>query len=275
MRPVTARSTLLVRNLLDPTEGNRSTLRRASMAEVPAGSASGASGLGTRLKWYVLLGMSPSTFSSSRSSGQSAPSGASRSSSVTRPEPVISPTTEKGRRSRSQILAMTSTLAGLMSMASFSWYSAPQMSRTDMVSSPSFTARMSMTPPRGSISSFRTLQLPPAPWSWMETMGLASPISTHVRTTRYSFWDISPSPRCTALKSSSTARVPDGTEEAAPPPMPMRYAGPPIFTTSMPSSPGSFSSMVWSMAPKPALNMMGLSHSRRSWLGSLCPKVRQ
>lgn len=44
----------------------------------------------------------------------------------------------------------------------------------------------------------------------------------------------------TALKSSSALLEPEGMDDAAPPPMPMRYAGPPILTMSMPTSGSSF-----------------------------------
>ena len=87
-----------------------------------------------------------------------------------------------------------------------------------------------------------TLALPPAPWSWMEIMGLSTPSSMHVRITRLTFCSISASPlfgsehtqcvcvlcvcershRCTALKSSEALLSPCARDEAAPPPMPMR-----------------------------------------------------
>lgn len=106
-------------------------------------------------------------------------------------------------------------------------------------------------------------------------MGFASPISTHARTTRHSFCDISASPRCTALKSSSALPLlPLGTELAAPPPIPMRYAGPPTLTTSIPTSGGFFLWCARSIWPKPPENMMGLIHSRRSPLGSRAPYAR-
>jgi hypothetical protein len=44
--------------------------------------------------------------------------------------------------------------------------------------------------------SLTTLQLPPAPWSWIWMQGLSAPSSTQLRTTRHSFWLISASPRC-------------------------------------------------------------------------------
>mmetsp|Transcript_29817 Transcript_29817/g.41208 ORF Transcript_29817/g.41208 Transcript_29817/m.41208 type:complete len:299 (+) Transcript_29817:1772-2668(+) len=163
--PVTARSTLLVRKRLEQTEGSCSTLLIAACTVVSSGSSSGTRTGWVRVKWYVLLGMEPNTFSNSKSSGQSEPSGARESTTVTRPDPVISPTTEKGSLSLAQMVAMVLTASGRMSMASFSWYSAPQRSSTLIVASPTFSSRILITPPSGSMSSFSTLQLPPAPWS--------------------------------------------------------------------------------------------------------------
>ena len=94
------------------------------------------------------------------------------------------------------------------------------------------------------------------------------------------------------------------TEEAAPPPTPIRYTGPPIFTTSIPGreerpfcytpisyqfismeidclrrrhapvSAASFLMCVSSMAPRPPLNIMGLIHSLRSPLARRMPNER-
>ena len=77
----------------------------------------------------------------------------------------------------------------------------------------------------------------------MDKIGFFPSSSTHALTTRLSLLDISASPRCTALKSRSAlaSSSPPAFEDAAPPPMPMRYAGPPILTTSMPMSPSVFS----------------------------------
>ena len=82
--------------------------------------------------------------------------------------------------------------------------------------------RISIRPPAGSTSSVTTLHGPPAPWSWMLTIGFASPSSTQARMTRFIFCSISASPRCTALKSSSSLFSPWIMLEAAPPPMPIR-----------------------------------------------------
>ena len=212
-----------------------------------------------------------------------------------------------------------------------------------------------------------TLQLPPAPWSWIWRMGLRPPSSTHARTTRHSFCAISASPRCsipretplgqktlhgttegplllhhlcvaampycnaphrvmgllkdsdedlmhacihpqfffwdanrtlcrkvsnlglhnlcgmhlalpdlpvhrtcTALKSRSARLLPEGTLDAAPPPMPMRYAGPPILTMSMPTSGSSFFRWLWSIWPRPPLQ--AVCHTTHE-AASMCPQA--
>mmetsp|Transcript_8264 Transcript_8264/g.20505 ORF Transcript_8264/g.20505 Transcript_8264/m.20505 type:complete len:341 (-) Transcript_8264:1714-2736(-) len=147
--PVTERSTLVVRNLLEHTEGRRSTRSSAAAAVSPAGSASGSLTYGIRVMSYVFFGMSPSTFSRSKSSGMGEPGGAAGSMSLQRPEPSMDPSTENGQRSRAQIFSISGRLSGAMSIAEFSWYSAPQISSTERVVSPSFTARMSRVPPLG------------------------------------------------------------------------------------------------------------------------------
>mmetsp|Transcript_42293 Transcript_42293/g.108165 ORF Transcript_42293/g.108165 Transcript_42293/m.108165 type:complete len:401 (+) Transcript_42293:127-1329(+) len=268
-RPVTLRSTLVVRKRLEQTAGCLSTTSSASLADMPP-SSSGLSVLGARVKEYVFWGMSPSTASRSRSTAGGS-SGAALSFTTMRPLSVTVPMICSAQRSRAQISSITPRCSGRSSRQSFSWYSAPQISSTLRVSSPSLTARTSTSPPHGYTISFTTLQLPPAPWSCRLTMGLESPISTQARTTRHSFWLISASPRCTALKSSSALLEPLARLDAAPPPMPMRYAGPPIFTISMPGAGSSLSRWAWSIWPMPALNMMGLSHSRRSPLGWTWP----
>ena len=148
-RPVTDRSTLVVRNRLEHTDGRRRTRSMASDAEVPAGRSRGVGERSMRLRSYVFLGMSPRTFSRSRSSGTGEPGGAVGSTSLTRPLPSMDPSTENGHRSRAQIFSTTGKLSGAMSIAEFSWYSAPQISRTESVASPSLTSRMLSSPPLG------------------------------------------------------------------------------------------------------------------------------
>eukprot|EP00962_Isochrysis_galbana_P051945 scaffold23365_cov115-Isochrysis_galbana.AAC.3 len=96
--------------------------------------------------------------------------------------------------------------------------------------------------------------------------------------TRLSLFSISASPRCTASKSSAAAAAstpsPIALDEAAPPPTPIRYAGPPTLTTHMPASGLPLSACTAGICPSPAENIIGLSHSRRSPLGSSSPKVR-
>mmetsp|Transcript_7899 Transcript_7899/g.19753 ORF Transcript_7899/g.19753 Transcript_7899/m.19753 type:complete len:276 (-) Transcript_7899:1891-2718(-) len=148
-RPVTWRSTLEVRKRLEQTEGRRSTRCSASAGVAPAGSARGASLLSDRLNSNVLSGILPSTFSRSRSTAGGVSLGAFLSTSLMRPLPSIEPITCMRQRSRSQMACRAARASGLMSRQSFSWYSAPQISRTDSVSSPTLTARTSISAPRG------------------------------------------------------------------------------------------------------------------------------
>mmetsp|Transcript_80009 Transcript_80009/g.214132 ORF Transcript_80009/g.214132 Transcript_80009/m.214132 type:complete len:415 (-) Transcript_80009:1264-2508(-) len=280
MSPVTLRSTLLVRNRLDPTVTDDSTLSSASaMAALPVRASSAwntgaGSAAGTRsawLEWNVFLGMSPSTLSSGRSTGVVL---SWRSNTTHLPSPVTSPTQHMPDRSRALIFSSSGRSSALTRQQLFSWYSAPQSSRTDMVGSPTTTSRISMRQPTGSAISLSTLQLPPAPWSCIDTMGLRSPMSTHARTTRFIFCSISASPRCTALKSRSARFSPKAIDDAAPPPMPMRYAGPPSFTIFMPFSGLLFLRWRASIWPKPPVKRMGLIHSRRSPPKVRSPKLR-
>mmetsp|Transcript_37596 Transcript_37596/g.77222 ORF Transcript_37596/g.77222 Transcript_37596/m.77222 type:complete len:343 (+) Transcript_37596:1639-2667(+) len=230
MRPVTERSTLLVRKRLEPTVTVDSTsLTACPMAAAPVRASmlrttERSSSAGTRSLWSemnVLGGSLPSTFSSGRFTGVVL---SLRSKTMQFPSPVTSPTQHMPERSRSLTCLSSGSASSFTRQQLFSWYSAPQISSTDIVSSPSTTSRISMRPPTGSMISLSTLQFPPAPWSWMDTIGLRSPISMHARTTRFIFCSISASPRCTALKSRSArpSFCPNAIELAAPPPMPMR-----------------------------------------------------
>jgi hypothetical protein len=91
-----------------------------------------------------------------------------------------------------------------------------------MVGSPTRMLRISTRPPACSTSSLSTLAGPPAPWSWMTSIRLKSPISLQARITRFIFCSISASPRWTALKSSLASFSPCIIDEAAPPPKPTR-----------------------------------------------------
>mmetsp|Transcript_5486 Transcript_5486/g.17343 ORF Transcript_5486/g.17343 Transcript_5486/m.17343 type:complete len:239 (-) Transcript_5486:1864-2580(-) len=149
IKPVTERSTFVVKKRFEHTDGNFNTRPRTSFGESVI--VNGFTDGGALFKSYFFFGTSPKTFSKSKSSGNSptVPGLANGSFNVTRPLPFIDPSTLNGHRSLAQTFSMIGNDSGLMSMAEFSWYSAPQISRTDMVSSPSFTARMLISPPFG------------------------------------------------------------------------------------------------------------------------------
>lgn len=79
----------------------------------------------------------------------SSPAGGAESTTVTRPDPSIAPITCIRHRSRAQIAASRALSLGLIRMQSFSWYSAPQISSTDIDASPRATLRMSIVAPSG------------------------------------------------------------------------------------------------------------------------------
>mmetsp|Transcript_16447 Transcript_16447/g.40153 ORF Transcript_16447/g.40153 Transcript_16447/m.40153 type:complete len:304 (-) Transcript_16447:1661-2572(-) len=165
MRPVTERSTLLVRKRLEPTVTDESTILRGvatSPLKISANLA-GSSLTSTTSLWLdtkVFCGILPRIFSSGRSTGMVS---SSESCTTALPSPVTSPTQHQPERSRSHTAARTGRSLAATRTQLFSWYSAPQISRTDMVVSPTTTSRISNLPPAGSTISFNTLQLPPAP----------------------------------------------------------------------------------------------------------------
>mmetsp|Transcript_4425 Transcript_4425/g.15525 ORF Transcript_4425/g.15525 Transcript_4425/m.15525 type:complete len:265 (+) Transcript_4425:1663-2457(+) len=146
--PETDLSTLVVRNLLEQTPGSLRTLRTAS----PTGMALVLRGTPLRSPLtmsYFFLGILPRTFSRSRSSGVTSPGPAFLSLSTILPSPLMTPMKETRHLSLSAIFSSSSLLSGLISRQSFSWYSAPQISSTDMVSSPTLISRMSISAPSG------------------------------------------------------------------------------------------------------------------------------
>mmetsp|Transcript_43390 Transcript_43390/g.117613 ORF Transcript_43390/g.117613 Transcript_43390/m.117613 type:complete len:271 (+) Transcript_43390:2758-3570(+) len=139
-RPVTERSTLCTRKRLEPTDRRRRTRSSASGTVRPSGSTRGAHGCCGRSLLKTLGGRSARTMSSGRSTGV-VPLEESRT--TTRPVEVTVPTTQYGQFSRAQIASNISRLDSSRRRALFSWYSAPQISMTDMVGSPRRTLRMS------------------------------------------------------------------------------------------------------------------------------------
>mmetsp|Transcript_28549 Transcript_28549/g.60528 ORF Transcript_28549/g.60528 Transcript_28549/m.60528 type:complete len:328 (-) Transcript_28549:1525-2508(-) len=219
-RPVTDRSTLWTRKRFDPTERRRRTRSTTSRTVVPSGSLRGWSLLlSTCESVKVFCGIFPRTSSSGRSTGVE-PS--AESLTTTLPSPVTAPRMRKGQFSRSAIFRNSASESGRMRSALFSWYSAPQISRTERVLSPTYTFLISYSAPAGSTISFSTLPLPPAPWSCTLTIGFSSPKSQHALISRFILFSISASPLCTASKSSAAFSLDWTLLEAAPPPMPMR-----------------------------------------------------
>mmetsp|Transcript_20214 Transcript_20214/g.40284 ORF Transcript_20214/g.40284 Transcript_20214/m.40284 type:complete len:268 (+) Transcript_20214:1785-2588(+) len=132
-RPLTERSTLCTRNRLDPTETRRRTRSRTFPTVTSAGSSKGLRSYLPVESVKVFWGIFPRTSSSGRSTGV-VPS--AESLRTTFPSPVTFPRMRMGQFSRVAILVKRSSSAGRMRRALFSWYSAPHISRTESVSSP-------------------------------------------------------------------------------------------------------------------------------------------
>ncbi len=94
--------------------------------------------------------------------------------------------------------------------------------------------------------------------SWMERIGFFFPSAAQALITPWQRRCISALPRWTLLKSSASSFVPVIIEEAAPPPRPMRIAGPPICTMYAPVVTGFLSTWSRMMTPCPPASMMGL-----------------
>ena len=98
-------------------------------------------------------------------------------------------------------------------------------------------ARSSKRAPRrlSCTSSGSALDRPPAPTSWIETIGLSSPSAQQRSITSWQRRCISALSRCTEAKSRSSCDAPDAIDEAAPPPRPISIAGPPSTTIGAPA----------------------------------------
>ena len=107
-------------------------------------------------------------------------------------------------------------------------------------------------------SSGTAFERPPAPTSWIDRIGLSSPRAQQASRTSWQRRSISALSRCTEAKSSPSSPVPALIDEAAPPPSPMRIAGPPSTTITDPGETGRL--WVWPgrMLPRPPASMTGL-----------------
>ena len=135
--------------------------------------------------------------------------------------PVVSPTTYSGARSRWAIRSINGISSGFTTIPMRSWLSLPTISLADRVLSPMGSESRSMCPPVASTSSERAFRWPPAPWSWIDTIGFVS-LSARALITLLTRFCISGLALCTALSSIAPAYRPVSTEDTAPPPMPIR-----------------------------------------------------
>jgi hypothetical protein len=132
--------TLWTSQRLLATEGRRSTRSRQAATDAAAGSASGSAGRAARRDANTLGGSAPSTSARGKSTA-TVPS--RESSTTTRPSPETAPTTLNGQFSRAHSAAKSASSRRWSNSALFSWYSAPQISMTLRVGSPTSTFRMS------------------------------------------------------------------------------------------------------------------------------------
>mmetsp|Transcript_118 Transcript_118/g.476 ORF Transcript_118/g.476 Transcript_118/m.476 type:complete len:317 (-) Transcript_118:1563-2513(-) len=170
--PPTDLSTLCTRNRFEQTLGRPSTAfkawRRSSSRPFPASGLTDRAGVSLR---KVFGGNFSMTNSSGRSEIKaSLPPGRS---SMTRT--VVSfettPTTSKRHFSRSHNARSAASSRAWSRIPLDSWYSAPQISKAVMVSSPTLNFESLYSAPAPSTISFSTFALPPQPWSWMAAMG--------------------------------------------------------------------------------------------------------
>eukprot|EP00123_Amoebidium_parasiticum_P018470 comp24216_c0_seq1/m.44544 comp24216_c0_seq1/g.44544 ORF comp24216_c0_seq1/g.44544 comp24216_c0_seq1/m.44544 type:complete len:324 (+) comp24216_c0_seq1:2036-3007(+) len=255
--PVMERSPMVMRKDLEATAGNLRTLAKASV-----GSILPASRVGPRLGRAVLtflsiLGGLPNRTDEGRSMGLLLNS---VSSTTMLSVCVAVPTTAKGQRSRSQNLAKTSISFGRMASTNLSCDSLHHISIGDSPGSAEGTFLMWNDPPRppSCTNSGRALLRPPAPTSWMNSMGDDAPMATHASITSWHLRCISGLPRCTEAKSRSAVLPPASMLEAAPPPSPISMAGPPNTTRCAPGDMGPLLINCSRMLPSPPASMIGL-----------------
>jgi hypothetical protein len=121
-------------------------------------------------------------------------------------------------------------------------------------------ARRSKRAPRPApcTSSGSAFDSPPAPTSWIDRIGLASPSAQQRSITSCARRWISALPRCTESKSRSSVLAPVPMLEAAPPPMPISMPGPPSWISSAPAGSVAFADVC---APRDVADAAG-DHDR-------------
>ena len=141
-----------------------------------------------------------------------------------------------------------------------SWDSLHHISRGDIESSPRGILDILIFAPifdSWTISG-TALHKPPAPISWILLIGVRSFRYTHWLITSWHRRSISGLSLWTEEKSKSSVLEPDDNDEAAPPPIPITYDGPPRIMTKSPSD--SLDLCVWLdlMVPMPPASIIGL-----------------
>ena len=176
------------------------------------------------------------------------------------PSSVALPMTANGQRSRSQACLNLGRSCGETATTYRSCASLHQISRGDMpVSSTGISLRDTRAPrPAACTISGTALDSPPAPTSWIETIGLASPSCQQRSITCCARRWISALPRCTESKSRLARFAPPPIEEAAPPPMPISMPGPPSCRRSVPAGSGALAECPARRLPRPPASMIGL-----------------
>mmetsp|Transcript_20575 Transcript_20575/g.50363 ORF Transcript_20575/g.50363 Transcript_20575/m.50363 type:complete len:287 (+) Transcript_20575:964-1824(+) len=147
-RPVTERSTLVVRNRFEPTVMRRSTRSKASLqsAATQVRSALALVRGGGVWSTKVFCGKSPSTSSKSKSTTFIC---CSSSHSWMRPDPSTCPKNDGTTFSRAQSARKRSNESVRKMSPNCSWYSAPQISSAERDSSPTQISRKFTLAPAG------------------------------------------------------------------------------------------------------------------------------
>ena len=121
-------------------------------------------------------------------------------------------------------------------------------------------SRSSSRPPRPKsfTSSGIAFDRPPAPTSWIDKIGVSSPSAFARSITSWQRRCISGLSRCTLAKSKSALLCPVAIDDAAPPPSPIKSAGPPSTMIFAPTAMPRFFACMGRTLPMPPASMIGL-----------------
>ena len=197
---------MVIKKFLLATVGCEITFSATDSRSSPERSISRV-GTVSRVAMRCILGGLPSSTDKGRSTGFAC---VDCSSTNKRSSSVATPTTAKGQRSRSQIASNCARDCGAIANTYRSCDSLHQISAGDMPDSSSGTLRRSNCPPFSApcTSSGNAFDKPPAPTSWIDRIGLVSPMATHASITSCARRCISGLPRCTESKSKASWLAP-------------------------------------------------------------------